>query len=117
MVGSVFVRLNGGALADFVHQVCGVRRVGRYHHIPARVLVVAWLKCPVVSYFILYQYFFSIWYHGHYLPIREAMQGGFGGGTVSMRPGIDAGECYVREVAAYLLVRVQLANRSWVWGC
>lgn len=33
------------------------------------------------------------------------MQGGLGGGTVSMRPGIDAGESYVREVAAYLLVR------------
>lgn len=36
---------------------------------------------------------------------RDAMQGGLGGGTVSMRPGIDAGESYVREVAAYLLVR------------
>lgn len=33
------------------------------------------------------------------------MQGGLGGGTVSMRPGIDAGESYVREVAAYMLVR------------
>lgn len=33
-----------------------------------------------------------------------------------MRPGIDAGECYVREVAAYLLVRVLLAPRSWVCG-
>lgn len=32
------------------------------------------------------------------------MQGGLGGGTVSMRPGIDAGESYVREVAAFLLV-------------
>ncbi|CAN0144068.1 unnamed protein product [Hapterophycus canaliculatus] len=36
---------------------------------------------------------------------REAMQGGLGGGTVSMRPGIDAGESYLREVAAYILVR------------
>lgn len=35
---------------------------------------------------------------------RDAMQGGLGGGTVSMRPGIDAGESYVREVAAYILV-------------
>ncbi|CBJ31008.1 Phosphatidylinositol 3-and 4-kinase family protein [Ectocarpus siliculosus] len=34
---------------------------------------------------------------------REAMQGGLGGGTVSMRPGIGAGESYVREVAAYIL--------------
>eukprot|EP00752_Nemacystus_decipiens_P002871 g2672.t1 len=34
---------------------------------------------------------------------RDAMQGGLGGGTVSMRPGIDAGESYVREVAAYML--------------
>ncbi|CAM9103033.1 unnamed protein product [Ascophyllum nodosum] len=34
---------------------------------------------------------------------RDAMQGGLGGGTVSMRPGIDAGESYVREVAAYIL--------------
>ena len=35
------------------------------------------------------------------------MQGGLGGGTVSMRPGIDAGESYVREVAAYILVRTR----------
>lgn len=32
------------------------------------------------------------------------MQGGLGGGTVSMRPGINAGESYVREVAAFMLV-------------
>ncbi|CAN0558790.1 unnamed protein product, partial [Laminaria digitata] len=30
-------------------------------------------------------------------------RGGMGGGAVSMRPGIDAGESYVREVAAYIL--------------
>lgn len=39
-----------------------------------------------------------------YFDRREAMQGGLGGGTVSMRPGINAGESYVREVAAYFLV-------------
>lgn len=35
------------------------------------------------------------------------MQGGLGGGTVSMRPGIGAGESYVREVAAYILVSLE----------
>lgn len=40
------------------------------------------------------------------------MQGGLGGGTVSMRPGIDAGESYLREVAAYLLVSEKLPLNS-----
>ncbi|CAN0348606.1 unnamed protein product, partial [Discosporangium mesarthrocarpum] len=34
---------------------------------------------------------------------RSAMQGGFGNTAVSMRPGIEAGESYIREVAAFLL--------------
>ena len=40
------------------------------------------------------------------------MQGGLGGGAVSMRPGIDAGESYVREVAAYILVRCRGSPRK-----